>query len=242
MAFNPSPVRRPREQVESQIREAILSGAFRQGDKLPSETALAEQFSVSRTTVREALRALAADGLISKVPGVAGGSFVQSVDHRSLGAVLGQSLANIVRLGAITHREVQQLRLMLEVPSASLAASERSDADIETLRRIVGREKETTIDDPDVPELDISFHTAVAEASGNRVLASFVAALHRVTRPVSALELSPEVGRRTVRQHVEVVRAIEAGDAQAAGNAMAAHLDYLASVSQDAAPVGAGSD
>jgi DNA-binding transcriptional MocR family regulator len=80
MAFQPSRVRRPREQVEEQIREAILSGAFRQGDKLPSETQLAEQFSVSRTTVREALRALAAAGLISKVPGVAGGSFVQSVE------------------------------------------------------------------------------------------------------------------------------------------------------------------
>ena len=227
MAFTPSPVRRPREQVEAQIREAILSGAFRQGEKLPSETALAEQFAVSRTTVREALRSLASAGLISKVPGVSGGSFVQSVDHRSLGSVLGDSLANILRLGSINRGEVQQLRRLLEVPSAALAAEHRDHDQLAVIDRILGREKGTTVDDPAVPDLDISFHSAVAEASGNRVLASFVAALHHVARPVEAMELSAEVGRETVRQHLAIVRSIRAADASAAAERMAAHLDYI---------------
>jgi GntR family transcriptional regulator, transcriptional repressor for pyruvate dehydrogenase complex len=184
MAFHPSRVRRPREQVEEQIREAILSGAFRQGDKLPSETQLAEQFSVSRTTVREALRALASAGLISKVAGVAGGSFVRSVDHHALEAVLGDSLRNVLRLGSITGAEVHQMRELLEVPAAGLAAEHRTADDLERLATVLGREKGTTVEDPAVPELDISFHSAVAAASGNRVLGSVVAALHGVARPV----------------------------------------------------------
>jgi GntR family transcriptional regulator, transcriptional repressor for pyruvate dehydrogenase complex len=233
MAFQPSRVRRPREQVEEQIREAILSGAFRQGDKLPSETQLAEQFSVSRTTVREALRALAAAGLISKVPGVAGGSFVQSVDHHALESVMGDSLQNILRLGSITRAEVHQMRELLEVPAAGLAAEYRDDDDLARLESLLGREKGTTVEDPAVPDLDISFHSAVAGASGNRVLASVVAALHAVARPVADLDLSPDIGRTTVKQHHAVVAAIRAGDAQAAMEAMSTHLSYLRSLGED---------
>jgi DNA-binding FadR family transcriptional regulator len=227
LTFNPMRVQRPREQVEVQIREAILSGHFRQGDKLPSETALADKFSVSRTTVREALRSLASAGLIAKVPGVTGGSFVQTVDHRSLGSSLGDSLQNIIRLGSVTRREVRDLRRLLEVPAAGLAAEHRTDEHLETLARIIAREKGTTVEDPEVPDLDISFHSAVAEATGNRPLAAFISALHQVTRPVAGMPLSPEVGRKTVRQHVAIVKAIREGDADAAGKAMTAHLDYL---------------
>src|ERR1700689_745140 len=84
-AFAPIPVLRPREQVEEQIRAAILSGLLDVGSKLPSEAVLANQFSVSRTTVREALRSLATKSLIEKIPGPAGGTFVRKVDHWSLG-------------------------------------------------------------------------------------------------------------------------------------------------------------
>src|SRR5207249_115330 len=73
--FTAKQVTRPRAQVEQQIREAILGGLFSPGEKLPPETQLAEQFGVSRPTVREALGSLVTAGLIRKVPGVAGGSF-----------------------------------------------------------------------------------------------------------------------------------------------------------------------
>lgn len=242
MAFNPRPIRRPREQVEAQIREAIMSGTFRRGDKLPSETALAEQFSVSRTTVREALRALAEAGLVSKIPGVAGGSFVQSVDHRSLGGVLGDSLANVLRIGSISPAELRQLRRLLEVPSAALAAEQRTEDHLAVLDRVVAREKEARVEDPEVPDLDISFHSAVAEASGNRPLASFVAALHRVVRPVESLNLSPEAGRETVRQHLRVVHAIRSRRPEDAAQAMSEHLDYIEALPEGRPGPGARTD
>jgi GntR family transcriptional repressor for pyruvate dehydrogenase complex len=227
VSSQPNPVRRPREQVEAELREAILSGTFREGEKLPNETALARQFSVSRTTLREALRALAASGLIFKVPGVAGGSFVRSVDHHALETVLGDSLQNVLRLGSVTHDEVQQMRELLELPAAAMAAEHRDAQDLERFEQVLGREREADAADPALPDLDISFHSAIAEASGNRVLASVVAALHRVTRPGNDLGGSPEAGRETAAQHRAVADAIEAGDPAAAVAAMAAHLDYL---------------
>ena len=141
MTFKPQPVARAREQVETQIREAILSGIFKRGEKLPSEAELAENFAVSRTTVREALRSLAAAGLIFKVPGASGGSFVQVIDYRALGAVLGDSIVNTLRLGTVEYDEVAQVRYLLEVPSAKLAATNRSEEDVETLWSIVDRQK-----------------------------------------------------------------------------------------------------
>jgi GntR family transcriptional regulator, transcriptional repressor for pyruvate dehydrogenase complex len=211
-AFEPSPVRRPREQVEQQLREAILSGTFRQGEKLPAETQLARQFSVSRTTVREALRSLASSGLISKVPGVAGGSFVRSVDHRALESVLGESLQNVLRLGSITHDEVQQMRHLLELPAAALAAEHRGAQDLERLEQLLASDR---------PDLDADVHSAIAEASGNRVLASVVAALHRAAGP------SGGVSAVTEAQHRAVVDAIRDGDPIRAADAMAAHLEPL---------------
>ena len=227
MTFKPQPVARAREQVETQIREAILSGTFKRGEKLPSEAELADNFAVSRTTVREALRSLAAAGLIFKVPGASGGSFVQVIDYRSLGGVLRESIVNTLRLGTLEYDEVSQVRRLLEVPAAALAAENRTEEDIERLRGIVDRQKEITFDHPEVPPLDIGFHSEIAHASGNRVLAAFVTALHTAIRPVLAKHLDSEAGRDTVRQHAAIVRAMTRGDAGAAADAMKEHLDYL---------------
>lgn len=227
MSFRPAPVRRPREQVEEQLREAILSGTFGRGERLPSEVELARSFGVSRATVREALGGLASEGLISRSPGAGGGSFVRVVNHESLGLSLGQSIENTLKLGSIDYEEINQVRRLLEVPSARQAALRRTEADIERLRGIIDRQKETSVDDPEAMELDSRLHTAIAEASRNRVLASFVFALHRVLREVLFLDITPEEGSTFVRQHIAIVRAITSGDEAAAGRAMEEHLDYL---------------
>jgi GntR family transcriptional repressor for pyruvate dehydrogenase complex len=220
-------VLRPREQVEDQIRSAILSGVLRSGERLPSEAELSRQFDVSRSTVREALHALATQNLISKVPGAGGGSFVRSVDHESLGTVLSESMQSLLALGRIEFEEVSLVRQHLEVPAARLAAQHRTDEDLSQLRDIVKKQKSISVDDPAVPDLDAQFHTAIAKASGNRVLAAFVAALHEQTEPVRYLDLSPEVGTTTVRQHQAIVNAIAAGDQQVAEVAIVEHLTYL---------------
>lgn len=225
--FTATVVQRPRQQVEDQLRHAISSGVLKAGERLPNEATLAADFGVSRTTVREALRSLVADGLIEKVPGAAGGSFVRTLDHHTLGADLIQDIETLLRVGSIAPSEAAQVRRMLEIPSARMAATNRSEEDLVALRAVVDEEKTLGHDDPRVPELDTRFHSLIGQASGNRIVAAFVHALHEVTEPVAHLDLDAEVGRGTFRQHVAIVRAIEAGDAAAAEVAMAHHLEYL---------------
>jgi len=218
---------RPRAQVEDKLRSAIFSGELRGGERLPSEDELGRQFGVSRTTVREALRSLVAQGLLDKTPGVKGGSFVRDVDHQSLGAILRESLHVRLQLGTLRADEVAMVRQYLEVPAARLAAEHRSARDLAALREVVARQKSISVDDPEVAELDARFHSTIASASGNRAVSSFVSALHAETEPVHYLDLSPEVGRETVRQHQAILAAIEAGDPDAAERAMVEHLSYL---------------
>jgi GntR family transcriptional regulator, transcriptional repressor for pyruvate dehydrogenase complex len=220
-------VLRPRQQVEETVRGAILSGDLKPGEMLPPETELARQFNVSRTTVREALRVLSTQNLITKVPGARGGNFVRSVDHRALSDVVMESFDNLLTLGTIEFREVAQVRQLLEVPAARLASEHRSQDHLDGLTRIVERQKSASVDDPDVPGMDAEFHGLLADASGNRVLASFVQALHHATEPVNYLDLSPEVGRETVKQHAAIVRAVAEQDADAAERAVVTHLTYL---------------
>lgn len=226
-AFRPERVSRPREQVESQIRAAILSGAFRKGDRLPSEAELAKEFAVSRSTIREALRSLSSSGLISTSPGASGGSFVEGVDHRTLGARFGEGVQNILRLGSLSYGEVAALRVMLEIPSARLAALNRRDEHLERLHDILEQEKSISVDDPAVSGLNAAFHETVADASGNRLLAALVSALHQVARPLGYIETSPDLGRESVIHHLRIVGAIRDRDAVMAQTAMEAHLQYL---------------
>jgi GntR family transcriptional repressor for pyruvate dehydrogenase complex len=226
-AFRPKPVLRPRQQVEKQLKDAILSGAIAQGERLPSETKLASELSVSRATVREALRALAESGLITKQAGATGGSFVEYVDHKALATVLSDRLQSTLQLGSITFQEVSAFRDLLEVPSARLAATNRTAAQLEALRAIVDEEKQATVDDPRVPELNAQFHVALAEASGNRMLTATVTAMHAATHPLGYIETSPDLGRQSVKHHIAIVSAVRDRDADAAVSAMRTHLRYL---------------
>lgn len=220
-------VLRPREQVQEMVRSAILAGELHSGERLPSEAELARQFDVSRNTVREALHALATQNLIYKVPGAGGGSFVRSVDHESLGKTVSDAMQSLLALGRIEFDEVAMVRQYLEVPSVRQAALNRTAEDLEHLDDIVGRQVRASVDDPVVIQLDAQFHVGIATASGNRVLSSLVAALHRQTEPVRYLDLSPEVGHVTVRQHQAILQAIRAQDADAGERAIVDHLSYL---------------
>lgn len=233
MSFDPVPVRRPREQVETQLRAAIIKGTFRSGQKLPSEMDLAERFSVSRTTVREALRSLADDGLVRKVPGAGGGSFVTAVDHHSLGDQIKVGVATTLRLGTLSMREILQVRNALEVPAAGLAAGARTEVQLAELRRCVDEVKNLQLGDPRIADLDARFHSVTAESSGNRMLGAFVRALHEATRPVQYFQFTEADGRETVLQHIAIVRALTSGDEDDAHAAMRAHLTYLEGVRLD---------
>lgn len=227
LGFVPQPVTRPRKQVEEQITQAILSGQFAQGEKLPPESRLATLFEVSRPTIHNALEGLAQSGLIRRVGGTSGGSFVSSVTQEGLATLLSESLSTTLRLGTLGVHELSAIRELLEIPAASLAARNRQPEHLRTLHRVLDQQRQTDTSDPAVPALDHQFHATIARASGNRLLAALVISVHSTSQPVSFLRLSEEVGRETVRQHAAILRAIEAGDDAAASEAMAVHLQFV---------------
>lgn len=220
-------VLRPRQQVEDQIAHAILSGQLSGGDRLPSESELTRQFGVSRNTVREALRSLSTQGLITKVPGQGGGSFVRNIDTESLGQSVSDSLHSLLSLGRIDFAELSLVRQHLEVPAVRGASVNRREDDLARLVEIMGRQRAASVDDPQVSELDSQFHTTIADASGNRVLAALIRALHKHTEPVRYLDMSPEVGRTGVRQHQAILDAIADRDPDAGERAIVEHLSFL---------------
>lgn len=226
-------VLRPREQVQKQIEGAIFNGTFAQGDKLPSENALAEMFGVSRPTVREALGSLVSAGLLRKIPGAGGGSFVREIDAKALGRMLQDSLSHVLQLGSVNIDEVSQAREVVEVPCARLAARHRSQPQIDAARDVVDRQKKIDLLSPEVSTLDQEFHRIIAEASGNRLLVAFVEALHACTAPVTYLRLTPEVGQNTILQHAHIIKAVAAGDEAGATAAMQEHLVYVRQWSHD---------
>lgn len=225
--FSANPVLRPREQVEKHIRDAILNSALKNGDRLPSEADLAHGFGVSRNTVREALRSLSAKGFIRIRPGARGGSFVQIIDGNAFEDSLADSMDNLLKLGSINIAEVSAVRAFLEVPATRLAALYRTDEDLETINTILETASRMTVEDPEMPASDASFHSAVAAASNNRILASFVGALHATTRPASHLDLSVDFGREGLKQHRQIVNAIAEMDPNAAEEAIRNHLEYI---------------
>jgi GntR family transcriptional regulator, transcriptional repressor for pyruvate dehydrogenase complex len=225
--FRVQQVTRPRAQVEEQLKAAILHGLFAQGEKLPSESDLAHQFGVSRPTLREALGALASAGLIRKVPGVAGGNFVNTVTASSLSTMLGESMNTILRLGSLHVDEITDVRRLLEIPAAGWAASNRTTADLAEMRQILDRQRSTTVVGSEIVTYDLQFHTMIGRASGNRLLAAFVSAVHAAAHPVRYLDMTVDVGKASVDQHLAILTAIQDGDANRATTAMSQHLDYF---------------
>ena len=220
-------VRKSYEQVADQLRELIVSGTLPQGGRLPSETVLARDLGVSRATVREALRLLAAQGLVRTAAGQTGGSYVTlpTLDH------ISESLSSNITLLAdardLTLEELIEVRELLEVPAARLAARRRAAGDVERLRATIP---------PDRPALDTQaefvhnrdFHATLIECCENRLL-------QIAAQPVfSALQTSlsrsglPRVFHRSIHaHHAKIVEAVEEGDEDAAGAEMRDHLAYL---------------
>jgi GntR family transcriptional regulator, transcriptional repressor for pyruvate dehydrogenase complex len=225
--FSPKPVNRLRQQIEEQLLEGIVSGSLTDGDKLPPETQLAEMFSVSRSTVREALGSLAQAGLIEKTTGATGGSFVRRPDSRRLGTHVAQLMDILVRTGSATREDVTAVRAMLEVPASRLAAMNRTEEDLVKLQGILETARGRTTEAPDLAALDMEFHGAIASASGNPLLSALVRALHATTNPTATFELTKDSGRHAFHQHEEMFEAIANQDPDPAEYAIRSHLSYL---------------
>jgi GntR family transcriptional regulator, transcriptional repressor for pyruvate dehydrogenase complex len=211
------------EQIVAQIEERILSGELRPGDKLPAERELAEQFGVSRTAIREAMKALTQSGLVVIQPGK--GTFV--TDSTSM--VVRHSLDMLFRVGNETGiKDLVEVREILEPEIAALAATRASSEDIEAMEEAV-KAMDQAMDDPDTfIEADLDFHLALAQGSNNALIPILIDSLVDLLREHRKRAASVEGGlERGQPYHKIIFEAIKSNDTEAARDSMRAHLEQV---------------
>lgn len=227
-------VRKAYEQVYDQLRELILSGGIGRGERLPNEALLAREFGVSRGTIREALRLLAAQNLIRTAKGAGGGSFVTlpTVDHVS--EFLRANIALLGEANDVTLDEFLEVRELLEVFAARQAAARHTSTHLEQLQdTIPHNSKELPVLEQFVHNQE--FHTSVVAASGNALLRIAVQPIFSVLQAnlTRRAELGDDFAERVEADHRAIATAIQSGDPDAAERAMRAHLRYLHDVHRD---------
>lgn len=223
------------EQVADQLRDLIVSGELLPGDRLPVEAKLSSTFGVSRSTVREALRSLAAQNLVYTSRGVTGGTFVAATTPDLLSSYLETGLGLLSGMDAITADELLEARELFEAPAARLAAERRTQGHIDELRAAIGRESRAAGRGARF-ERNTQFHAIVLDAAGNRLI-------EVMTLPIFGVIRSRFLGEDVPRQfwaqvdadHLAILDRIEAGDGDGAVTAMRGHLARLRETYQRAA-------
>lgn len=210
------------EEVVSQIHELIRDGKFKAGDQLPSERELAETFQVSRTSVREAIRALETQGLVISRTGM--GNFVADLPIESLVAPLAKLL--IEEKTALA--DVFELRKLIEPQIASLAAERATSADVQRMKHLLEKQREQVQRGATGVEADTELHFAIGQATQNHAIEKLVSGLLDVLSH-SREESLQTLGRRqaSIDSHLAIVAAIEKHDQAKAREAMRYHIEQV---------------
>ncbi|GAA0536128.1 GntR family transcriptional regulator [Saccharopolyspora subtropica] len=216
------------ELVIDRIEEQILTGTLRVGDRLPPERDLAAMLGVSRSAVREALRALQAQGVLRMAVGTGPDS------GTTVAALPSQAMTRLLRLHvALANfplRDVVEARVMLERESARNAAVRATDQELADLHRMVEEMAAPDLDRDRFNELDIAFHVAIAEAGGNRLIADMTIAIreslrHPLSRAFRDLgEKWTGIAAGLRDDHRAILAALRAHDPDLAEHRMVEHI------------------
>ncbi|TYO90725.1 FadR/GntR family transcriptional regulator [Oceanicella actignis] len=212
-------------QIADAIREAIVEGRLMVDERLPGETELAERFGVSRATVREALKRLAAQNLIRTRRGPAGGAFVNRLSRDEAQETIVTVSRLMIGMNEIDFESAAEARFALEAACLPLAAERREDAHLAAMRAEVAAQRDPEIDDEAFCASDVRFHCAVAEAAGNPMLAMQICGAVEAMQPLMNMLTYRLRDRKAVAAlHEGMADALEARDAAAARG----RLDELA--------------
>lgn len=219
------------ERVVGKVLEFISSGAWKPGYRLPPERELSEAFGVSRTVVREAVKALEARGVLESATG--SGISVRRADFN----IVSQSLQTYMQLANRDDFEIRlnEVRRVLEVEMVVLAASRVTPEQRTQLRQICKQMREGQNTAKQMAELDFRLHITLAEATQNDLfkvlLAPLIDQLHN--HIILTWEDFPRPVEQVFDQHEAIVSAVENGDADAARQAMMKHLMFSRQVLED---------
>jgi GntR family transcriptional regulator, transcriptional repressor for pyruvate dehydrogenase complex len=211
------------EQIVQQIEETILKGELKPGDQLPAERDLAEQFGVSRTAVREAVKALREKGLVEAYTGR--GTFVTNGTSHAI----RQSLDLMVRIGQGEGAAcLAEVREILEPEIATLAAMRADEQHLATMREAVTVMDASFQDGDAFIEADLDFHLSLAEAAANPIILSLIDSIVGLLREQRLGTFQTPGGpQRGQYYHRRILAAVEARDAEQARLEMRAHLQQV---------------
>jgi GntR family transcriptional repressor for pyruvate dehydrogenase complex len=209
-------------QVADAILDRIVSQSLRPGDALPSERELADQFNVSRTVVREAVRTLAGKGVVE----VRSGRNIRVATVPA--SAVQESMSLFLRDGQVSREKLAEVRATLEIEIAGLAAQRATREQIVALEQ-AAQQMEAVQDDVDAAAVaDVAFHRAIAVGTDNELytilLDSIAGALIALRREVLAPPLTTRHGVSAIQAHAKILERISAHDPAGARAAMQEHL------------------
>ncbi|HEX3874686.1 MAG TPA: FadR/GntR family transcriptional regulator [Solirubrobacteraceae bacterium] len=206
------------DKVASAVADSIVSGRLEPGDKLPSERELGELFGVSRPVVREAVRSLTAKGLLADNP--RRGHVVQALGRETV----TESLTLYLRGQRLDYGKLMEVRALVEVENAGLAAGRASADQVDALRTAAARLR-VGLPAQDAALVDTEFHRAIATATDNAFFEILIDSIREVLLTVQLPTLSDAAIVREVQQaHERIIDRIAAGDPDGARQAMRDHL------------------
>lgn len=208
------------EKIVEQIKRRILSGDLKVGDHLPAERELAEQFGVSRTAVREAVKALSEKGLVQVRPGR--GTFITNGTSQAARASLGM----MVKIGASEGtQDLVELREIFEPEIAALAAQRATEENFTALQEAIAAMDRAMDNAENFVEADLDFHLALAEATQNSLIPTFIDFIVYLLREQRINIFHADGGaERGQWHHKHILEVVMNRDPQAAREAMRAHL------------------
>ena len=215
-------------QIAEQIRQSIIDGRLKADDRLPTEHELAEQFDVSRPTIREALKRLAAQNLIHSRRGPTGGTFVRAPTEQEVRANLTTAATLLVSFGEFDLTDIAEARQELELMCGRLAAERRDERHLTAMRDEIALQKNGSLSDEDFCASDVRFHRALVDATGNPVLQFVMSTVIEALQPVENMIIFRFRDRqKIIRQHEKILAAIEAGDVELTETAILKQMTYL---------------
>ena len=210
------------EEISARLLKMIKDKQLLPGEKLPAERELAAMLQVSRPSLREALRALAIMNIIEIRQG--DGTYVTSLEPD----LLVQHLDFVVTLDDATILQLFEARKIVEVGVAALAARHTTSEQASRLERILEKSQDSLNDPQAFLEVDLELHECITDTAGNPFIKRFLTSLSRLGLASRSRTVEiPGVRELTVQDHRAIVAAINAGDEDAAADAMLTHLDNV---------------
>jgi DNA-binding FadR family transcriptional regulator len=220
-------IRKASEQVAAQLRALILKGELPSGAKLPTEQGLAQEFGVSRATIREALMALGAEGLIRTTKGVQGGSFVTTPSPDRAADALNLAVTLLSQANRVTLDQLLEVREYLEIPAARAAAARGSEVAMKEMDKAIPSASEE-ISATTQFDNNRDFHRAILHATGNTLLAIAAEPIFKVLQTrMTRANVGPSYYEEIRDQHERIAGAVQAGDPDLAEQEMRDHLAWL---------------